>query len=163
MLAWSCFFIHNSGIRVAHLWHTGGTLVAHTRADRHACMWPGPPTDVPICPVTKSCFSSGRSERKHRFSLSAKHVGKIGVSAETSRCGGTCAVDLRSDRRHQVRLRKERKARPAHPGCEKIYADIKLLFSCVLVFSYRFFGGHVQMSLGFLGTSSHRCAHLSRH
>ena len=38
--------------------------------------WACPLTDVPICPVTQSCLSSGRSERKQRFPHSAQHGGE---------------------------------------------------------------------------------------
>ena len=77
-----------------------------TTIDLHACMWPGPSSDVSIRTVTQRFLSSGRSERKQRFPHSAQHGGEIGVSAQTTRCVGTCAADLRSDRLTKSRFQK---------------------------------------------------------
>ena len=48
-----------------------------TTIDLHACMWPGPSSDVSIRTVTQRFLSSGRSERKQRFPHSAQHGGEI--------------------------------------------------------------------------------------
>ena len=112
-----------------HWWHTGGTRVAHQSGPSRLHV-AGPLTDVPICPVTQSCLSSGRSERKQRFPHSAQHGGEIGVSVQTTRAGAalrTCSAQVTAASKSGF----EKSEEPGPPTLvQKKFA--KNLFSCVL-------------------------------